>query len=57
MLVFNNHRRAGAGNIHEVNVRDKTVAGMLIDNLSRKGKLGEADYAAIPYNALHEWGP
>ena len=46
-----------AGNIHEVNVRDKTVAGMLIDNLSRKGMLGHSDYAAIPYNTLYEWGP
>jgi hypothetical protein len=40
-----------------VNIRDKTVAGMLIDNLHRKGKLSEADYGAIPFNTLHEWGP
>lgn len=44
------------GNIHEVNIRDKTVAGMLVDNLSRKGKLEAADFAAFPYNTLHEWG-
>ena len=45
------------GNIHEVNVRDKTVAGMLIDNLHRKGQLGPADFQAIPFNTLREWGP
>ena len=45
------------GNIHEVNIRDKTVDGMLLDNLHRKGQLGAADYATIPYNTLHEWGP
>ena len=43
------------GNVHEVNARDKTVAGMMLDNLARKGTIPKSDYAAIPYNTLYEW--
>ena len=30
---------------------------MMIDNIARKGKLEAADFSAIPFNTLREWGP
>ena len=46
-----------SGNVHEINPRDRVVAGMLIDNLGTRGALGAADFAAMPYNVLRRWGP
>ena len=42
---------------HANRAQDKTVAGAMIDNLARKGRLSDADFQAIPFNTLHEWGP
>ena len=36
-------------------LRERVAKGS--DIYIARGKLGEADYAAIPYNTLHEWGP
>ena len=44
------------GNVHEVNPRDKVVAGMLIDKLRTSGRLQPADFA-LPFNTLRQWGP
>ena len=43
------------GNVHEVNVRDKTIAGALIDRLSNKNVLTAADFESIPFNTLEKW--
>eukprot|EP01043_Picozoa_sp_COSAG02_P060048 COSAG02_NODE_7769_length_2855_cov_3.173440_2_plen_86_part_00 len=44
------------GHIHEVNLRDKTVAAMLIDNLRVYGKLtNETGLFHLPFNTLHQW--
>lgn len=45
------------GNVHEVNVRDKSVVSYLMDNLRVKGTLTETDFASIPFNTLRQWGP
>jgi hypothetical protein len=43
------------GNIHEVNVRDKTIAASLIDRLRTTGTLSSADFESIPFNTLKQW--
>ena len=43
------------GNVHEVNVRDKTIAGALIDRLSNTNVLTAADFESIPFNTLEKW--
>ena len=44
------------GHIHEVNLRDKTVAAMLIDNLRVHGELtNETGLYHLPFNTLHQW--
>lgn len=45
------------GNVHEVNVRDKTIAAALIDRLRTRGVLVSADFESIPFNTLRQWGP
>jgi len=49
---------ATVGNIHEVNHRDKIVAGMLIDALDAHGVLSnESGLGHLPFNTLRRWGP
>ena len=44
------------GHIHEVNLRDRTVAAMLIDNLRVNGELtNESGLNHLPFNVLHQW--
>lgn len=44
------------GHIHEVNLRDKTVAALLIDNLRVNGALTNASgLFHLPFNTLHQW--
>ena len=43
------------GNVHEVNWRDKTIAGALIDRLTTQGELVAADFQSIPFNTLKQW--
>ena len=45
------------GNVHEVNVRDKIVAGYLFERFRVQDKLTPGDFASIPFNTLREWGP
>jgi hypothetical protein len=44
------------GHIHEFNLRDKTVAAMLIDNLRVHGVLtNSTGLYHLPFNTLHQW--
>jgi hypothetical protein len=43
------------GNAHEVNIRDKSIIGGLIDKLRMQGDLMPADVSHLPFNTLLEW--
>ena len=44
------------GNVHEVNLRDKTIIAMFLDKFRMKeGNLTESDFQTIPFNTLYEY--
>jgi len=44
------------GNVHEVNLRDKTIIGMLLDKFRMQdGILTQTDFKTIPFNTLYEY--
>ncbi len=43
---------ATAGNIHEVNYRDKVVLGSFIEKFRSKGNLSDTDFEHIPFNLM-----
>jgi len=44
------------GHIHEVNLRDKTVVAMLVDNLRVHGELtNQTGLFHLPFNTLYQW--
>jgi hypothetical protein len=44
-----------AGNVHEVNLRDKAVFASLLDKYRIAGALSRADLDALPFNLLREY--
>lgn len=43
------------GNAHEVNTREKTIIGGLIDKLRIQGQLLPDDLTRLPFNTMREW--
>lgn len=43
------------GNAHEVNSREKTIIGGLVDQLRIQGGLLPGDLSHLPYNTMREW--
>ena len=43
------------GNAHEVNSREKTIIGGLIDKLRVQGELQPNDLDLLPFNTMREW--
>jgi hypothetical protein len=46
---------ATIGNKHEVNLRDKTVVGYMLEKLRTNGVVTQADIDTVPFNAMREW--
>jgi hypothetical protein len=46
---------ATVGNVHEVNVRDRTVLLTLLERVRTAGAVAQADIDALPFNTLREW--
>ena len=43
---------ANWGNFHEVNYRDKTLIGVMIERLRRPGGIRQLHYSDLPFNIL-----
>jgi len=45
---------ANLGNFHEINYRDKTTIGVMIERLRRRGGITPAHYNDLPFDVLAE---
>jgi hypothetical protein len=43
------------GNVHEVNLRDRTILASVLDEFRRTGAVSQAYASSLPFNTLREW--